>query len=203
MLNKYFLTTIVSVMFFSIFAPLGKVEATSEVIVEDVVEEVEEMTAEELDNFIKPYVELKEDGTISFKDNIPQDVYELYNFDQLENHFYTVNQGVRNGTLVVDEELNITDISISLSAVYGKWTYHLWGYDRKFNNAQTKDYVNRLEYQTIAAMFAAGVMPPMSGLASLSGGYWLLLAKRVEANNKGKGVYVAITWVNVFNIKPL
>lgn len=45
--------------------------------------------------------------------------------------------------------------------------------------------------------------PPVAAIAGVQTGYWSLVAARVNANNKGKGVYVGVTWVAVFNIKPL
>lgn len=91
-------------------------------------------------------------------------------------------------------------------ATYGKWTYHWWGYDRKFTNYQTKQYVERLEMQAAGATMVTGVgawFPPIGGIAGVSAGYWALLASRVEANNHGNGVLVEVTWVNVFNVTPL
>lgn len=167
----------------------------------------EKMTNDELIKTIKPYVQLNKDGTIGFKKNVPEDVYEAYDLDVLQSHFDVVNEGVRNNMLTINKKLEISEtIQVRAAATYGKWTYHWWGYDRNFSNYQTKQYIDRLEYQAIGASMATGVtywFPPVGGLAALSGGYWLLLSKRVDANNNGNGVYVAVTWANVFNVKPL
>lgn len=39
----------------------------------------------------------------------------------------------------------------------------------------------------------------LSGIANFQAGYWVLLA----VNNKGKGVYVGVTYALVFDVEPL
>lgn len=54
--------------------------------------------------------------------------------------------------------------------------------------------------------FVAGVTsicPSIAAVFSMNSGYWTLLGLRVNANNKENGVYVAVTWLAVFNIEPL
>jgi hypothetical protein len=155
---------------------------------------------------IEPYVQKNEDGTLGLKD-VPQDIYDTYDLQGLEEHFNQINEGVKNHTLAVDENLEIHKTGFStMASTYGSWTYHWWGYDRKFNNSQTKQYIDQLEYAALGATFATGVgawFPPVAAIGGVSAAYWGLLAKRVDANNKGKGVYVGVTWVNAFNVKPL
>ncbi|MFJ7472152.1 hypothetical protein ACIQWI_27075 [Peribacillus frigoritolerans] len=156
-------------------------------------------------SIIKPYVFVQKDGTIALKD-VPQSVYDTYNLQGLEAHFEALNKRVLNKQITIDENLNITEIGIKALAVYGSWTYHWWGYDRKFNNSQTKQYQDKLNTAAAGGTIVAGATawwPPVAGIAGVSAGYWALLSARVGANNKGKGVYVGVTWVNAFNVKPL
>lgn len=81
-----------------------------------------------------------------------------------------------------------------------------WGYDRKFNNSQAKDLSDYAASVAGGAGIVTGIsawFPPVAAIAGVQTGYWSLVAARVNANNKGKGVYVGVTWVAVFNIKPL
>lgn len=98
----------------------------------------------------------------------------------------------------------VPDISTpALNAVYGQWTYHWWGYDRKFTNTQAKELAGQCELIAIGAGAASAIFPPIAALGGLSAAYYALLANRINANNQGNGVYVAITWAAVFNIEPL
>ncbi|WP_051254730.1 hypothetical protein [Halobacillus kuroshimensis] len=170
-------------------------------------EDTAEQKQSEMIKNVKPYVHLNDDGTIELKD-VPQETYDRYNLSSLEKHFQTINKGVHNGTLTVDNNLNVEEVTPAFTtmAVYGKWTYHWWGYDRKFNDYQTEQYIDRLNTQAAGAGMVTGVgawFPPVGGLAAVSGGYWYLLATRVDANNHGNGVLVQVTWANIFDVEPL
>lgn len=156
---------------------------------------------------IKPYVEVTEEGTIRFK-KLPKGFYEKYNLEELQKHFDNLNTLSKAGNITINEDLSIQEkLPVTRAkAVYGKWTYHWWGYDRKFNNAQAKAYMNQLNTAAAGAAIVAGLaspFPPVAGIAGVQSGYWSLLSARVDANNKGRGVYVAVTYALVFNIKPL
>ena len=155
---------------------------------------------------VKPFVKVNEEGYITFKENIPQKIRDQYALDELQLHFDTLNQSVKNGEIRINKDLSIDETMIARAAVYSKWTYHWWGYDRKFNNSQTKSYINYC--QTIAG--GAGIVtgagayfPPVALIGGMQTGYWALFATRLDANNKGHGVYVSVTWAAVFDIEPL
>ena len=46
-------------------------------------------------------------------------------------------------------------------------------------------------------------MPIIGAGVAVTAAYYGLLATRVDANNKGKGVYVGITWAIVFKVNSL
>lgn len=155
---------------------------------------------------VKPFVKVNEEGYITFKENIPQKIRDQYALDELQLHFDTLNQSVKNGEIRINKDLSIDETMMARAAVYSKWTYHWWGYDRKFNNSQTKSYINYC--QTIAG--GAGIVtgagayfPPVALIGGMQTGYWALFATRLDANNKGRGVYVSVTWAAVFDIEPL
>lgn len=80
-------------------------------------------------------------------------------------------------------------------------------YEANFNNVAAND----LKYSLATAGSFAGVaalFPPMGALDTLTGIYLGLLATRIDANkidanNKGNGIYIGITWAAVFNVEPL
>lgn len=159
----------------------------------------------ELIEVVEPYVEVTENGFIGLK-NVPTDIYEKYNLSELQIHFDKLNTLASEGSISINEDLSIEDHTIDSKAVYGKWTYHWWGYDRNFNNAQAIDYINQLNTAAAGAVIVGsvtGAFPPISGIANFQAGYWALLAARVAANNKGNGVYVGVTYALVFNVEPL
>lgn len=155
---------------------------------------------------VEPYVKVTEKGTLTLE-NVPKKFYNKYKLEKLEEHFDSLNESILNGDLTVNEDLSIQDNSISTYAVYGKWTYHWWGYDRLMSNSYANWYAN--EYiPTVAAggtiiTGATAPFPPISAVAGITTGTLLLLQARINANNEGNGVYVGVTWVLVFNVEPL
>lgn len=151
------------------------------------------------------YIEVKSDGTIGFVKDIPQSEYEALQLDKLQTHFDYLNSQVASNLITINPDLSIQN-KIQ-SAVYGEWTYNWWGYDRKFNNSQSKDYVRELNTiartGAVAGPLAAAVMPIIGAGIAVTAGYYGLLADRVENNNEGSGVYVGITWAIVFDVEPL
>lgn len=155
---------------------------------------------------IKPYVEVTKEGKIQFKENVPKKIYDTFQLEKLQLHFDHLNSLSQQDYIVINKDLSIKNKLYSPSAVYGKWTYHWWGYDRNFNNEQTLDAIDY--YNTVAAggAIATGAtfwLPPVAGILGASSGYFYLVATRFNANNQGNGVYAAVSWLAVFDISPL
>ncbi|MFT0800351.1 hypothetical protein VSK91_02635 [Bacillus swezeyi] len=160
---------------------------------------------EKLINNIKPYVHLNTDGKLVLKD-VPEKLYKKYNLKGLEEHFDNINKGVENHKLVIDNQLNIKPTGFQINATYGKWSYHWWGYDRKFTHKQANGYISELNAAAGGATFVTGVsyaFPPVAGLSGMAAGYWSLLANRVSAHNGKKGVLVSVTWALIFSVDSL
>ncbi|WP_146553665.1 hypothetical protein [Rummeliibacillus sp. SL167] len=155
---------------------------------------------------VKKYVTVNLNGHIGFT-SVPSDEYEKYDLAELQNYFDFLNQKVDNEQIKINSDLTIKTLGLQLSAVYGKWTYHWWGYDRKFTKKQANAYVDQIEYTIIGLGAGAIVTSPsiiIAGGFGLSAGWYELLAKRIKANNKGKkGVLVKIYWARTFDIVPL
>lgn len=154
---------------------------------------------------VKPYVSVGKDGLLSL-DNVPNSLYEKYSLDQLEGHFAQLNNDVKNGKITIEKDLSITPLTLSTSVNYARWTYNWWGYDRKFNNKASKSYQDWLYTAVNTGVIVGGLtywVPPVASIAGVSAGYWGLLATRIGAKNKGKGVYVGVTWVAAFRVDTL
>lgn len=155
---------------------------------------------------VEKYVSVGANGHIILDPKHSKNFHKKYNLDQLEDHFALLNEKVDNGTIKINEDLSIEDLSISVFASYNKWTYHWWGYDRNFTNSQALRYVNELNTVAAGGTIAAGaasIMPILGAGIAMTAGYYALLSARVTANNRGNGVYVGQTWARVFNVKPL
>ncbi|WP_195257879.1 hypothetical protein [Bacillus paralicheniformis] len=160
---------------------------------------------EKLINTIKPFVNVNADGKLFLK-NVPDDLYKEYNLSALEEHFGYINKAVESNQLVVDNQLNIKPTGFQIMATYGKWTYHWWGYDRKFTHKQANGYISELNLASQGAAVTTGVFaefPPVAGLAGMAAGYWGILANRVDAHNGKKGVLVSVTWALIFSVDSL
>ncbi|MFP3419409.1 hypothetical protein R0K30_06820 [Bacillus sp. SIMBA_154] len=154
---------------------------------------------------VQPYVSVGKDGLLSLN-NVPNSLYEKYSLDQLEGHFAQLNNDVKNGKITIEKDLSITPLTLSTSVNYAKWTYNWWGYDRKFNNQASKSYQNWLYSAAGGGAIVGGLffwVPPVASIGAVSAGYWSLLAVRIGAKNKGKGVYVGVTWVAAFRVDTL
>lgn len=156
---------------------------------------------------VEKYVSVNANGHIGLDPKHSKNFHKKYNLDELEAHFTLLNSKVDAGAIKINEDLTIEDLSFSTFAVYNKWTYHWWGYDRNFTNSQAKSYVGELNTAGavggMTGAAAAAFMPIVGAGIAVSGGYYYLLAARVDANNKGRGVYVGMTWARVFNVKSL
>ncbi|WP_144481729.1 hypothetical protein [Bacillus pumilus] len=155
---------------------------------------------------VKPYVSVGKDGLLSLKNNVPSSLYEKYSLDQLEAHFAQLNNDVKNGKITVEKDLSITPTTLSTSVNYARWTYNWWGYDRKFNNKASKSYQDFLYTAAAGGAITGGLtfwLPPVASISAVSAGYWTLLAVRIGAKNKGKGVYVGVSWAAAFRVDTL
>ncbi|MGW9529528.1 hypothetical protein ACWHAM_17625 [Paenibacillus terrae] len=162
------------------------------------------VTQESAIEAVKPYVQVK-DGVLSLKD-VPEKIYNQYNLADLQKHFDELNELSKSGKITVNSDLSIKDNTISLNAEYGSWTYHWWGYDRKFTDSQTKeaiDYYNTVALGGGIITGATAWLPPVSGFTGATASDFGLIAVRMGANNHGNGVYASFTWVAVFDVEPL
>jgi hypothetical protein len=200
-MRKFILSVLAAVLVLSMYVPNSSVVQASEIEISDT--DRLSMQNQKMIQEVMKYVQLNEDGTVSFKDNVPKLAYAKYQLSDLQKHFDVLNEGVLNDTLRIEEDFEVTEIGISPMASYGSWDYHLWGYDRNFNNSQAIQYASDLELLAITGYAASYLFPPVAGIAGLTATYYLLLSNRVTANNKGKGVYVAVTWIRVFDVEPL
>lgn len=124
----------------------------------------------------------------------------------MQKHFDELNKLVEDGTISIKNDLSIEDHSIALYSTYGKWTIHWWGYDRKFNNSQTNQFVVYLDTVGEGASVITGTflwLPSISSISLATSAYLTLMSQRINANNRGRGVYVGITWASIFNIRAL
>jgi hypothetical protein len=155
---------------------------------------------------VEPFVNVTEDGKFELV-NAPKKLFKKYDLAKLEAHFVEMNKLAEEGSVTINDDLSIEDNLFTISAVYGKWTYHWWGYDRKMSNSYANWYANEyLDMIAAGGTVVTGVgafFPPVGAVAGISTGQWLLLKNRINANNKGNGVYVGVTWALFFNVEPL
>jgi hypothetical protein len=111
-----------------------------------------------------------------------------------------------NITINKDLTIDRNNELIAPNAVYGRWTEHWWGFDRKFTNSQAQDFADYAATVAGGAGIVTGIgawFPPVAAIAGVQTGYWTLVSARVNANNEGNGVYIGVTWVAIFNVEPL
>jgi hypothetical protein len=133
-----------------------------------------------------------------------------------EDYLKHINSLIKTGELTANESLEI-ESNNTLALRSGHWwscgggmntsvSYHWWGYSRYACDCETQrmsaDFNSCASVGSgitlVAAYFGAvPAIPP-----GLSSAYFWLLSSRLDANNHGRGVYVEMTWLLVFNITP-
>lgn len=177
----------------------------------------EKFTKEEI-LALEEYVTVSEDGLFVLNYNEAKtDGFSTVLLDGQQNYFNYLNSQIENGELTVKDDLTIEDIGQNsfeqnigtLASCKGKnagpnkfW----WGYSAHLNSCSSNTFSADLNsvaaVSTGVAVVAAyfGVVPAIP--PGLSASYFWLLASRVDANNKGKGVFIEMTWALVFDITP-
>jgi len=73
-------------------------------------------------------------------------------------------------------------------------------------NCHTTNFANGLRnaanWRTGIAVIALFISPAFAGATAAGNLYFYLLASRLDANNRGRGVIADTTWALVFNITP-
>lgn len=159
-------------------------------------------------NTVEKYVNLNPDGTIELSEEIPKELVEKYDINSLKERFESLNQQVKDGRIVINEDLSISEknlIQARAAAKYEKTKRYWWGDKNWYTNAQTKAHIKDLNSAVIAAGGVATAMGtlgfvPGAFTGAVAGTYWGLLASRMDAHNKGKGVTVSATWALVFSV---
>lgn len=85
-------------------------------------------------------------------------------------------------------------------------TNYWWGYARYACDCETNRLVADLNSAASVAAGAGVIGTFFGGIGTVAGGlssaYWWLLSSRIAANNHGRGVYIEMTWVLLFDITP-
>lgn len=155
---------------------------------------------------IEKYVFVNEDGHIALNNKQSKSFHKKYNLDALETHFDELNKQVDDGTIRINEDLSIDDLSFNALVSYHKWDSYWWGKERNFTNSQAIRYTHEIDTVVAAGTIATAstaTIPILGASIGATTGYYALLSARVKANNRGNGVYVRITYALVFNVKPL
>lgn len=161
-------------------------------------------------NTVQQYIHLNQDGTISLDKNIPNTIAEKYQTNKLEERFTNLNERVKTGQITINSDFSVTENSTfnTLAAKSSKVERHeeyWWGHKNWYNNRQTKNAIDALNTAAATAGIAAGLsslgFPPGAFAGAVAGGYWMLLATRMGANNNGSGVTVSMTWALVYNVE--
>lgn len=176
---------------------------------------------------LKPFVYKNYDGTLSLDiETAKKNGANPMAIEALTYHFTNINPEILKGEISVDDNLNVINFkqrithshSIKASSCQGinKFETHWWGYRRYADNCQSKRISSNLNTiaagGTMSAGVASGIATIFPASAPISGtiaagltfdaGYWWLIASRIDANNKGRGTIINMTYLLVFDIEP-
>lgn len=174
---------------------------------------------------LEPYI-IAENN--SFKFDVEKALEDGFDKDLVmgqELYLSKLNDEAKNGYIEIHQNLEITskyknnlsDISYkSCDGMNTEFEKHWWGFSRYADNCDTKRIINELNYlsakgglvaslaSVVQAFFPQSsiITTPIVGGSGISIAYIQLLTNRLDANNEGKGVYIEMTWVGVFDITP-
>ncbi|KAA0562287.1 hypothetical protein F0342_17890 [Bacillus sp. CH30_1T] len=160
---------------------------------------------------VAPYVHKNDQGFLYVDSSIPQDVYIKNELAVLEKSFEEINRQVKNGQVVVNEDLSITNLSVTnkykfMAAArkgYTSKTYW-WGVRATYTDSQAKKAIKQLEDASDTEQDYATILfwlPPVAGIAGITGVYCKKLGKAMKSHNKGKGVILDMTWALTYKVK--
>lgn len=175
---------------------------------------------------LEPFVHV-EDGLLVLNENGASDagIDSVLIKGQLE-YFVFLNQQVKINAISISSDLTIQNLSNNNNGYQSNtlkrsaWCigvttspeYFWWGYKTKLNSCDTAKVSSQAGTLgaggTITATGLTGLgfwFPPLAAVGVISGltsGYFWLLSERLNANNKGSGVIVDMTWATIYNITP-
>lgn len=79
------------------------------------------------------------------------------------------------------------------------WGYSRWACDCESNKISA-DLNSMAAGETAAGALVALLWVPAGVVVGIDAAYWWYLASRIDANNRGRGVVIDVTWAKVFNI---
>ena len=138
---------------------------------------------------------------------------------QLE-FFDLLNDKADAGDIKIEENLTIVNSQVAnpvRSAAVDHWAScgggvntdaasYWWGYARYACDCQTRkisaDFGSASSIAGGVAIASAFFAAPLVAPSGLSAAYWYLISSRLDANNRGYGCYIAISWALVFDIEP-
>ena len=172
---------------------------------------------------LEPYITVKNN---IFEFDVEKAIKDGFDKDLVEGqkaYLDFLNSEAEKGIFEIQQNLEIK-INTKINNLYENYScdgynsfeVHWWGYSRYADNCETNRIINDLNSAagigTTAgglAAIAAIVFPESAGVsggiaagATVTAGYEQLLASRMAANNRGKGVFIEMTWVGIFDITP-
>ncbi|MEJ8303358.1 hypothetical protein [Saccharibacillus sacchari] len=165
---------------------------------------------EQLVNELSKYVEKQPDGQVYLNKDFKKEVaISEEDAQKLENHINLINESVRNGDLVVNDDLSVDIVgnpsgvlseyginSATAAASGTSYTISVWGVTVFMDNNAAVEFAQTLISNGGAVVGASVISrfiptPPtvlVSTIAGVIGGGGVAAGKRIEQYNKGKGV---------------
>ncbi len=188
------------------------------------IKEFEEYTFEDILS-LEPYVQVQ-DGFLVLNENDASEAgIDSILIKGQQEYFIFLNQQVKSNAIRVSSDLTIQNLANNneyqsntlmrfarCKGVTASPEYFWWGYKTKLNSCDTAKVSSQAGTLgaggTITATGLTGLgfwFPPLVAVGVISGltsGYFWLLSERLNANNKGSGVIVDMTWATIYNITP-
>lgn len=155
---------------------------------------------------VEPYVLTDANGMFYIDKNIPTDVYEKYNVQDLEKEFAEINLQVKNNEVEINDDLSITSNQVETLAKKKGYTSKRfwWGERATYTNTQAKNAISQLNSAAINIGFGGALtfwLPLASVPAGITAYYCHKLGDSMSRANKGRGVILDMTWALTYKTK--
>lgn len=173
---------------------------------------------------LEPYVKVNNGKFLLDIESALKDGFDQKLLDIQKEYFNLLNELSNNGDIIINNDLSIKNTGKNTSTTYiaepGNYThyncnggtlsstdYHWWGYTRYLCDCGTSQFASDLAtvsdiYGGVSIVSGVFGNVPITTVVGISASYWSLVSNRLNANNRGKGVYVEMTNALLFDITP-
>lgn len=165
-------------------------------------------SSEAMINTVKQFVKVNNDGFITLSAKTPRDMYDKYNLNGLNAHFNKLNEQVRAGNIIINNDLSIIELNHQVKAGRNYTKVHWWGNEIGYSHASARKAITSLQNVAIGAGTVAGVGGALGNIlvaigGGITAGYCGMMANSMQSvndSNGQRGIVVDVNWAAIYTV---